>query len=100
VPSTLPKPHWTLTGTVLEWPDGELAPIRQSPWTSVNGDWAGVISVPRGHGERLAYHTLFVLVRSPSGVRDDAREHARSKLAELLRGAADTAPIHLGEITL
>jgi hypothetical protein len=35
----IPEPRWTLTGTVLEWPNGQLAPINQSPWRWTQDGW-------------------------------------------------------------
>lgn len=56
--------------------------------------------MPRGRGERTAFHTLFVVV-SHNGVPSELhREQARNLISLRMRAAGSDAPVHLGVITL
>ena len=96
-PGRSAKPEWSLTGAVVDWPDGQPAALEQSPWLQTPLGWTGVITIPRGHGDGVRFHTIHLFI-------DDAVPHeiapirAQNLIALRLRAAGVDAPPHLGEV--
>jgi hypothetical protein len=96
-------PEWSLTGLVVEWPDGQLATLSQSPWSRGDFAWTCELTIPRVVGERTRDSTLRLRIDDLAhlAVANDEVDwvRARELIVQRLRSNyADSSD--LGEITI
>jgi hypothetical protein len=91
-------PEWTLTDTVVTWPDGDAGRLEQRPFHWANGVWEAEVMVHRANSlersHRVLVHVAPETLRRWKDVGIDPVLEARAQIQDHLRRALE------GEISL